>query len=411
MKKALLVLGLAALVVVLGAGGFLLYVSMTGIPRYEPGHLQVKVDVTPEKVARGRKYVGLLCASCHMDPTTRKLTGKRMADSPPEFGLIFSKNITRDPTVGIGSWTDGELIYFLRTGVHKSGQYVPPYMVKLPHLSDDDLEGIVAFLRSDDPLVAPTTEHVLGTTQPSFLTKFLSHTVFKPLPFPKQRITAPPASDKVAYGRYLSDSLGCFSCHSADFKTMKELEPEKSAGYMGGGNPLRDQTGAIIRSANITPDEETGIGKWSEADFTRAVRDGVRPDKRVLLYPMEMEPELTEEDTAALYAYLKTVPKLKNAVPRAEHTAVADASEGKKLYYKYGCVACHGETGAALADLRQAAQHYPNDKDLIAWIRNPQLVKPGVKMPTWEGIIPDNEYPVLVAYVKELGKQSQPAPQ
>lgn len=404
MKKALKVLGLGALVIVLAVGGFALYIGMAGIPRYAPGRLQVKVEVTPEKVARGRKFAGMQCATCHMDPTTHKLTGKRMADAPPEFGLLFSKNITRDPARGIGSWTDGELIYFLRTGIDRAGQYVPPYMVKLPLLSDDDLESIVAFLRSDDPLVAPDPARPPGLTRPSYLTKFLSHTVFKPLPFPKQRITAPPVSDRVAYGRYLSGSLGCFSCHSADFKTINELEPEKSAGYMGGGNPLRDQTGAIVRSANITFDEETGIGKWSEADFARAVRDGVRPDKSVLVYPMEMMSELTEEDAAALYAYLKTVPKLRNPVARPEHRTVAEASEGKRLYHKYGCAACHGETGVGLADLRLAAQHYPNDKDLATWIRNPKLIKPGVKMPTWEGIIPDAEYPVLIAYVKELGK-------
>jgi cytochrome c2 len=404
MKRALKILGLGVLVAVLAVGAFAAYVARTGIPRYEPGRLQIKVEVTPEKVARGRKFAGMLCASCHMDPTTRKLTGKRMADSPPEFGLVFSRNITQDRDKGIGSWTDGELIYFLRTGIDRSGQYVPPYMVKLPHLSDDDLEGIVAFLRSDDSLVAPAAVYPPGSTQPSFLTKFLSHTVFKPLPYPKQRIMAPPASDRVAYGRYLNASLGCFSCHSADFKTMNELDPEKSAGYMGGGNPLRDQSGAIIRSANITFDEETGIGKWSEGEFAQALRNGVRPDKSVLLYPMEMAPELTEEDAAALYAYLKTVPKLRHAVARQEHKILADASEGKKLYYKYGCVSCHGTTGVGLADLRQAAQHYPNDKLLAAWIRNPGAFKAGTKMPTWEGVIPEGEYPVLIAYVKELGK-------
>ncbi|MGH9365731.1 MAG: c-type cytochrome [Thermoanaerobaculia bacterium] len=404
MKKALKFLGLGVLVLVVAAGAFAAYVAITGIPKYAPGHVQMNVEVTPERVERGRKFAGMLCATCHMDPTTRKLTGKRMADVPPEFGVVYSRNITRDPVKGIGSWTDGELVYLLRTGIHRSGQYVPPYMVKLPHLSDDDLEGIVAFLRSDDPLVAPAAVSPPGSTQPSYLTKFLAHVKFKPLPFPKQRITAPPAGEKVAYGRYLSDALGCYSCHSADFKTMNELEPEKSVGYMAGGNPLRDQGGQIIRSANITFDEDTGIGKWSEADFTQAVRDGLRPDRRVLLYPMEMMPELTEEDTAALYAYLKMVPKLRNAVARAEHKALADASEGKKLYYKYGCSSCHGANGVGLADLRQAAQHYPNDKQLAAWIRNPKLFKPGTKMPTWEGVIPESEYPVLIAYVKELGK-------
>ena len=407
MKRTLKILGTVVLVLGVAVAGFATYVAVTGIPRYEPGPLSTKVEVTPEKVARGRKYAGLLCAGCHMDPTTRRLTGKRMVDMPAEFGVAYSKNITQHPVKGIGSWTDGEILYLLRTGVDRGGQYIPPYMVKLPLLSDDDLESIVAFLRSDDPLVAPLAVDPPGRTRPSFLTKLLSHVTFKPLPFPRQRITAPPVTDKVAYGRYLSSSLGCFACHSADFKTMNELEPERSAGYMAGGNPLLDQNGDVVRSANVTFDEETGIGKWSEADFTRALRTGVRPDRRVLLYPMEPMPELTEEDAAALYAYLRTVPKLSNPVPRPERRALAaDASEGKKTYYRYGCVSCHGESGVGLADLRQAAQHYPADEQLEAWIKNPASFKPGTKMPAWEGVIQPDEYASLIAYVKELGRKN-----
>jgi len=55
------------------------------------------------------------------------------------------------------------------------------------------------------------------------------------------------------------------------------------------------------------------------------------------------------------------------------------------------------------ADLRQAAQHYPNDAALEAWIKNPPAFKPGTKMPPWEGVIEESEYPALIAYVKELG--------
>jgi cytochrome c2 len=342
-----------------------------------------------------------------MDPTTRQLTGKRMVDLPSEFGVVYSKNITQHPVKGIGGWTDGEIIYLLRTGIDRSGQYIPPYMVKLPHLSDDDLESIVAFLRSDDPLVAPLAVDPPGRTRPSFLTKLLSHVAFVPLPLPRQRIMAPAVTDRVAYGRYLSSSLGCFSCHSADFKSMNELEPERSGGYMGGGNPLLDQNGDVVPSANVTFDEETGIGRWSEADFTRAVRAGVRPDRRVLLYPMQPVPELTEEDAASLYAYLKTVTRLRHPVPRPERKALAaDASEGAKVYHKYGCTSCHGENGVGLADLRQAAQHYPTDEQLEAWIRNPGSFKPGTKMPSWEGVIQAGEYASLVAYVKELGRKN-----
>jgi cytochrome c2 len=405
MRKVLRFLGLLLLLVVVAAGAFAAYVAITGIPKYPPGRIERKVEITPEKVERGRKFANLTCISCHQDPTTGKLTGKQLVDAPRQFGVIFSKNITQDPVHGIGPWTDGELVYFLRTGIHRTGQYVPPYMPKFPLLSDDDLESVVAFLRSADPLMAPSTEDPPGQTRPSFLTKALSHAVFKPLPYPKDRIAMPSPSDRVAYGRYLSSSIGCFACHSADFKTMNDLEPEKSAGFFGGGNAMLDQTGETVVTPNITFDEATGIGRWSEEDFDRALRTGVGPDRRVLSFPMVPMPELTREDTAALYAYLGSVPKLVHAVPPpASRPVAADASEGKKLYYKYGCPSCHGDHGVGIGDLRKAAEHYPTDAQLVAWIKNPSSFKPGTKMPTWDGVIAEADYPALIVYVKELGR-------
>jgi cytochrome c2 len=407
MKKALIVVGAVVGALVILVGGFMTYVAVSGIPRYEPGKVELRVDITPEKVTRGRKLASMLCADCHLDPSTRQLTGKRMLGAD-EFGVLYSKNITQHPVQGIGKWTDGELAYLLRTGIDRKGQYIPPYMVKLPHLSDDDLESIIAFMRSNDPLVAAVGVDPPGVTQPSFLTKLLSHFAFKPLPYPRTRVVAPPETDKVAYGRYLSWSLGCFSCHSGDFKKMDDLEPEKSFGYMGGGNMLRDQNNDVVFTSNITFDQETGIGKWTEADFTRALRTGVRPDRRVLGDPMSPLPELTESDTTAIYAYLKTVPILKHAIPPAQRKAlVGDASEGKKIYYRLGCLSCHGESGVGLADLRHATERYPQDDQLKAWIRNAPLIKPGTRMPTWDGVIQENEYAPLIAYVKELGKESK----
>jgi mono/diheme cytochrome c family protein len=411
MRKLLRIVGYILALIVVAVGAFLAYVAITGIPKYPPGKVERRVEVTPEKVARGRKIASLSCFNCHQNPTTGKLTGKQIADAPKQFGPIFSKNITKDPTHGIGTWTDGELIYLLRTGVDRHGQYLPPYMPKLPLMSDDDLESVVAFLRSDDPLVEPSTVDPPGVTQPSFLTKVLSHTVFKPLPYPRDRVGMPSPSDKVAYGRYLSSSIGCYGCHSADFKTMDELVPEKTKGFFGGGNPLLDQRGETVPTANLTFDEATGIGRWSEEDFDRALRYGVRPDRTVVLYPMVPMPELTREDTAALYAYLKTVPKQVHAVARPQRQPVAaDASEGKKLYYRYGCPACHGDNGVGIGDLRKAVEHYPTDAQLVAWIKNPSSFKPGTKMPTWDGVIPEADYPALIAYTKELGATRASSP-
>jgi len=403
MKKAVKFVGYAILAIAVIVGGIAAYVAIIGIPSYSPGHVTLQVNVTPEKVEHGRKYMTLLCATCHMDPTTGRLTGKRIVDMPAQFGSAYSKNITQDRVHGIGNWTDGEIAFFLRTGIDRRGQYVPPWMPKFPHMSDDDLESVIAFLRSNDPLVAAVPVAPPGVSHPSFLAKLLSYVVFKPLPYPQARITAPPTSDKVAYGRYLSSVIGCYGCHSADFKTMNELEPEKSAGYMGGGNAMPDQAGQIVPTANITFDE-TGINRWTEADFTRAVRTGVTPSRTVLAYPMVPMPELTETDTAALYAYLRTVPKISHRVARVERRPAPTDADGNTLYHKYGCPSCHGEHGVGIGDLRHATEHYPTDPQLEAWIRDAPAIKPGTKMPTWNGVIRESDYAPLMQYVKELGR-------
>jgi mono/diheme cytochrome c family protein len=402
MKRVLKWLGALLLLVVVVLGGLALYVQMRGLPRYKVEAPSLTIEVTPERVARGKRFANTLCALCHMDPVTKKLTGKQMEDAPAEFGVIYSKNITRHPDKGIGRWTDGELVYFLRTGIHKDGRYVPPYMVKLPYLSDEDLYSIVAFLRSDDPLVAADPADPPGVTRESFLVKVLARVAFGPLPMPKQKIEPPPASDAVAFGRYLVVGFDCFGCHSADFKTMNVAEPEKTPGYMGGGNKLNDLMGGIVQSANLTFDEETGIGKWSEEDFVRALKRGFRPDRRPLRYPMVLCPDFTDDEAKAIYAYLRTVPKIKNAIPRTDAVPPPSADEGKKLYYKYACVSCHGTSGVGVADLRRAAEHYPDDEALKGWIKNAPSVKPGTKMPAWEGVIAEADYAPLIAYVKTL---------
>lgn len=402
MKRLLKILLGAVLALLLAAAGFALHVQLSGIPHYPTQKVELRVEVTPDRVARGRREVSMLCASCHMDPVTGRLTGRRMEDVPPEFGVAYSKNITQDPRWGIGAWSDGEIAFLLRTGIRRDGQYTPPWMVKLPHMSDDDLADIIAFLRSDDPTVSPAPVED-RESEPTFLTKLLCRTAFKPFPYPAQPIRAPQASDPAAYGRYLvQDALVCYSCHSADFKTVDDYAPERSGGYLGGGNALYTAEGPVL-SANITPDRETGIGTWSAEDFRRAMKTGIRPDHTALRYPMQPYPELSDQEVAAIFAYLRTVPPLRNAVKRAaEAEAPSGASRGQQAYYEYGCNACHGDTGVGVYDLRKGPQDFPTDEALVAYIRNPSRFKPGVKMPTWDGVIREEDYGPLVAYVRVL---------
>jgi len=392
-------LGLAVLVVLIAA--MAAYVAATPIPSYSIQKVDFPVEVTAERVARGKLSIEMLCAGCHMDSATGGLTGKRMPDLPTQFGQAWSRNITGHPVKGIGSWTNGEIAFLLRTGIARDGRYTPPWMVKLPNASDEDLSDIIAFLRSDDPMVKPQ-EVDNHDSRPSFLTKALCRVAFKPFPYPTQEKTAPSPSDAVAYGRYLvNDRLLCFSCHSADFKTNDELHPELSAGYLGGGNGMPDIGGKLVHTSNLTFDAETGIGRWSVEDFRRALKDGIRPDKRPLRYPMVPYRPLADEEADAIFAYLRTVPAIRNPVKPPE-TYVVTGDRGKQVFYAYGCNGCHGDSGLGQYDLRKGPAKYPTDDELIAWIKHPERLRPGIAMPTWDGVIQEEEYAPLVAYVRAL---------
>jgi cytochrome c2 len=308
-----IVLGLVAIVLMAGT-----YVKVTGVPTYPQLATQIpkdfKVEITPERIAQGAKIVQLACYDCHVSDTEQRLSGKIIKDMPTELGIAYSKNITKHPEIGIGKWTDAELAYFLRTGVRADGSFAPPYMPKFPLMSDVDLKSVIAFLRSDEVLVQPSAKEP-PASEPSFLTTVLTHTVAKPYPF--NLAPAQPPTEQIAFGKYLSDAMyGCTNCHSADFKKNNDLKPTENAGYCGGGNPLLTLEGEIINSANISPDVETGIGNWTPAEFLQSVKYGKGKNGQVNRYPMLPKAMLDSAEVMAIYAYLKTVPPIKNKVNR-----------------------------------------------------------------------------------------------
>ncbi|MDX1665945.1 MAG: c-type cytochrome [Saprospiraceae bacterium] len=315
MKKSLKIIGIALGAIIVLIGAVAAYIHFTGIPSYEVNAPELTIEADSARIARGEYLVTMVCAECHRGQGNR-LEGKRIFDIPEEFGEVWSPNITHHPESALTGYTDGELVYFLRTGIKRNGKYVPPYMPKFPLLSDEDMASVVAYLRSDAPPLRASDKPSVPT-RPSFMTKALSRVVFKPLPFPEEEIIAPPKTDKVAYGQYIATgAVECFGCHSADFTTNNLLEPEKSAGYMGGGNTLLNSQGEPVLSANITMHPEHGLAGWTEAQFMQAVRFGKRPDGIPLSDAMPTFTTFTDEDLSAVWAYLQTVPQIDNDVPR-----------------------------------------------------------------------------------------------
>ncbi|WP_426407700.1 c-type cytochrome [Bradyrhizobium ganzhouense] len=110
-------------------------------------------------------------------------------------------------------------------------------------------------------------------------------------------LAAEPSPELIAYGKTLVEAGGCAGCHTAD--------PAKP---FAGGKRIDTPFGAIY-APNLTPDRDTGIGAWQDADFTRAVRYGTAPDGS-LYYPAFPYPyftRMTKDDTLAIRAYLGTL--------------------------------------------------------------------------------------------------------
>ncbi|MFN8309634.1 MAG: cytochrome c [Chitinophagales bacterium] len=292
------------------------YLHFRGLPVYEVEKIHFDTSVKDAaSLAKGEKIAAVQCVVCHMG-SDGKLSGRKITELPEIFGEVYSANITHSKTHGIGNWTDEQLVYFLRTGVKPSGTF-SPIMPKYPRLSDDDLRGIITFLRSENPVVQ-SSEIASVPSHYSLMTKFLSQTDnFRKVDYPKSSVETPDSNDAAAFGRYLVCArYDCFPCHSADFKSMDMQTPEHSGGYLGGGNAMVTAAGNLIYTANITCDESTGIGKWTETDFANAMRKSISKNQRQLRMPMPAYNAMTDAEIHAIWTYLHSVPALKNEVNR-----------------------------------------------------------------------------------------------
>ncbi len=318
MKKILKLTGISLGVIVLALAIMATYINIANAPTYEVQAPELNITVDSISIAEGKRMAVMVCNQCHLN--NKKLEGKMMEGEESPFGMVWASNITQHKENGIGKYTDGELAYLFRTGIKRNGEFAPPWMPKFPNLSDEDLHDLIAYLRSEMPEVQPS-DKVQPNAQPSFLTKALLRVAFKPIPYDGQPIGAPSASDKIAYGKYLATAkLDCFGCHSPDFKTQNILEPEKTPGFFGGGNPFEDEDGEVTYSSNLTPDKNTGIGNWSEEDFVKVMRLAQKPDGTIIRPPMTPFPLLTDQELSAIWAYLQSIPTIQNDVRQMNDT-------------------------------------------------------------------------------------------
>ena len=321
MKTLLKILGaLVALLLLVAACGF--GYMMLAFPKVPPAPVNVKFDTSAERVARGEYLANHVtgCTTCHSQRDYTKFSGPFIPDTlgagGQKFdlgpaGVVYSKNIT---PAGIGSWTDGELLRAVTQGVAKDGTPLFPVM-PYPHfgnMSEDDVHAVLAYIR--------TLKAIESAAPPAPKLAFPLNLSVRTIPKANTYGRRPSPDDKVAYGKYMTDAALCSDCHTP---IDERGTPLPGMDFAGGMEII--ETGYRTRSANITPDANTGIGSWTEQQFIdkfKAVDPANVPTvgehERASNTPMPISAYagMTREDLAAIYAYLRTVKPVTNRVEK-----------------------------------------------------------------------------------------------
>ncbi len=281
-----------------------------------------------DAAAKGKVMVESICIECHsprlagdpykLDPA-KLYTGGEPFEGP--WGAVYAKNITSDTETGIGTWTFAEIKAAINKGIGKNGEklLVMPWEL-FQGLADDDLNNIVTylktvpaikstppvaklappeavagFIRSIPPLAAVVPEALFSKPRDVFHDFVFAGgpTASKPAP---AGFVAPQGTNSAARGGYLvRNLLGCAACHGVN---------------LAGGVPP-------FNAANITPDKETGIGAWSDADIAKALREGIDvPTGRKLSPVMPSTTayvNLPNDEMGNVIAYLRSIPPVRRA--------------------------------------------------------------------------------------------------
>ena len=321
MKKVLKVvawgLGVIVLVIALGIG----YLYM-GYPDVGPVR-DLTVTATPERLARGAYLANhvSVCIDCHstrnwdyfsgpITPGTEGKGGETFNQAIGFPGMIYAHNIT---PAGLGAQSDGVLYRAITTGVDKNGKAMFPIMPYLHYnkMSEEDIMSIIAYIRSLKPI---------ENTPPQTKLDPPMNLIVRTIPMKRTPQPDPDTANIYEYGRYVVNAAGCSECH-----TQQEKGKPLPGMDFAGGFKFPFPNGAVARSANITPDEETGIGSWSESDFISRFKFYDNAEAKTLkpesvgynsVMPWTMYAGMTERDLSAIYKFLRTVTPVKNRVEK-----------------------------------------------------------------------------------------------
>jgi cytochrome c553 len=269
---------LAAIVVSL-----LVVLSISGLWRAHARSAPVpdlKITATTAQIQRGQTIVDSFCSSCHS--TTDRLTGGRDMgkDLSIPIGSFVSSNLT--PAGQLRHWSDGEIFRAIRNGIDADGHWlVIMSYTNAGKLSDEDIESLIAYLRSQPAAGASTVSppdqlSLLGLTMLGAGLLPAGKPVFTGV------VTAARKAPTAEYGEYISRYQDCRECHGAD---------------LNGGNP--GQIAPIGPGLNL-------VKQWKREEFIETMRTGTDPYGHHLgeQMPWRFIGKMDDEELTALYEYL-----------------------------------------------------------------------------------------------------------
>jgi hypothetical protein len=277
---------------------------------------------TPEVIARGDYLANHVfgCTLCH-SPIDETKPGDEIIAGQLFAGRVFpvkdmgfpgtlnAPNLTPDKTAGVGAWTDGELARAIREGVDRHGKTLFPMMpyTRFKRITDEDTLAVIAYMRS-----VPAISTAVPRSEIDFPVSMFIRLAPEPL------AGSPPAwpTDPVERGKILLEVMSCVDCHTK----MEKGKPVEGMQYAG-GNKFKGPMGTV-HASNITPDQATGIGAYSDEDLMRVFKEGKGKDGRTLwVMPWRALQGTKEEDLRAVIAALRTLKPIQNVVPAPQITA------------------------------------------------------------------------------------------
>ena len=264
-------------------------VAVLGFVKLEARHANpvadLKVAGTAEQIARGGQ-LAWGCADCHSPTLDLPLGGSTenfIAGGPP-MGVLFATNLT--PGGPLKDWTDGEIVRAIREGVDEEGRMLAAMPSQAyRHLSDADVQALVAYLRSQPAVDNPQPARNLNIMAALFLGAGLFPTSVQA---PVGSVIAPPAGPTAEYGAYLVAAGGCADCHGV------KLDGVPPNSFVPPAPPLKPFAAGM-----------------SEAQFMAVFREGRRMDGSPVAEGMPWKnigKTMSDDDLRAVQAYLQMLP-------------------------------------------------------------------------------------------------------